>query len=155
MLNTQINPIAVFSEWFTPQFVEHVRTLQTSENYRNGFQDAVRATVSKHGYTQWLKSPKWRATAKLKRLLKPYCEHCYRGDHLEIHHSTYEHIGIEVLYLDDLVVLCSFCHPMEHGIDTAFTDRIELPGAVRPHQMRMSFEPGHISVEPAPPYWRR
>lgn len=150
---TSMNPITIFSEYFSPQFADHVRALQTDPNYRNGFHDCV----CSQEYTQWLKSPKWKATAKLKRLIKPYCERCGARDHLEVHHKTYDHLGIEVLYLDDLVVLCSACHMYEHGIDHAFTDRVEFPGAVRPHQMRMSFEPGHISVEPVfrDHNWRR
>lgn len=149
---TSIHPIAIYAEWFDQKFIDHVRALITDSNYRSGFHDAVCAQE----YTQWLKSPKWKSTAKLKRLTKPYCERCGTHEQLEVHHTTYDHLGIEVLYLDELVVLCSACHMYEHGTDHAFTDhrRIVAPDVVPNHQLRFSFERGRATVQPSPPYRR-
>lgn len=146
---TILHPIEIYAEWFDSTFVEHVRALETSPDYRISFQDAVCVL----GYLQWLNSPKWKLTAKLKRLTQPHCERCGARSHLEVHHTTYEHLGIELLYLSELSVLCSSCHAYEHGtVETAPRHQLRfsftLPPQPHPHPSAPD-SPGHRTHPPA------
>jgi hypothetical protein len=152
-MHQTMNPLTLFAEWFDPIFRDHVEQLQNDTIYRNKFQSLVRAM----DYTQWIQSPKWKATAKLKRLIQPTCEgcECHQKTALEVHHRTYDHIGIEVLYLDDLAVLCPGCHMAAHHCDYSYSDAADDRRLVRnavdaiatASQTRFSFEPGRTTVQ--------
>lgn len=66
-------------------------------------------------YSQFMKSLYWRLVRKevLSRKGKR-CSECNRTNDLQVHHTTYEHHGMEHRYLNDLVVLCSLCHAKQH-----------------------------------------
>lgn len=75
-----------------------------------------RATVSKAGYSAYIKSEAWRAVRQrfIASKLPKVCGGCGRpwgrGDHL--HHRTYKNLGRE--FLRDLVPLCANCHEAVH-----------------------------------------
>lgn len=145
MTTTLVHPIELYAEYFDTSFVEHVRRLQRDPDWRDAFQQRVCAG----DYSQWLKSPKWKATAKLKRLLTPHCHDCgtHQGPY-EMHHESYNHLGIEVLHLDELSNLCRSCHAAKR-CDCAMPRYVPydpLPA----HQQYPLFrqEPGRTIVEP-------
>jgi len=69
----------------------------------------------KKRYEEYLKSGEWEYLKELKIKDANYtCQGCLeRGRVLEVHHLTYERIGMELL--TDLVVLCQECHRTIHG----------------------------------------
>jgi 5-methylcytosine-specific restriction endonuclease McrA len=66
-------------------------------------------------YSEYIKSPGWRAKREEKLFAANYkCEQCgFEDPKLEVHHKTYEHLGDE--WMSDLIVLCSFCHKNAHN----------------------------------------
>lgn len=147
--------LVIYGESFPPGFREHAQNLEKDPTYRANFQSVIQAMP----YIQWLESPIWRHTARLKRLIQPTCEGC--GCHrertrLEVHHKTYQHIGIEVIHLDDLAVLCPACHLAQHRLQNtgfAYSDvpkRLLAPDSVPVitcAQLRFTFEPGRTTVQ--------
>jgi 5-methylcytosine-specific restriction endonuclease McrA len=101
----------VFAEQFPASFREHHDRLRNDSRYRQEFQTSVQRLGNR-----WYETPKWRMTVKLLRLLHPLCTVCGTTHDLQAHHKTYEHFGLELLYLDDLEMLCDRCHREYHGI---------------------------------------
>lgn len=66
-------------------------------------------------YKEYLQSAEWEYIKKLKFKQNGYvCNGCGNTrNKLEVHHNTYERIGMELL--TDLYVLCSSCHENIHG----------------------------------------
>ena len=71
-----MNALTIYTEYFAQAFRDHVEQLQNDSIYRGEFQ----TLVCRMDYTQWLTSPKWKQTAKLKRLMQPICERCGARD---------------------------------------------------------------------------
>lgn len=68
-------------------------------------------------YAVFLEHPYWAVVRRhIYKLRGVACEECYCQFDCEIHHKTYDHHGEEHLYLDDLVILCRYCHESAHGI---------------------------------------
>lgn len=66
-------------------------------------------------YKDYLRSPEWKAKRKeLFSLRGKKCERCTATKQLHIHHLTYKNIFNEPL--EDLQILCKFCHKKEHNI---------------------------------------
>src|SRR4029077_17303168 len=66
-------------------------------------------------YQDFLDSDYWHIVREfVKEVRGKRCEFCARTTQLHVHHKTYEHHGMEHLYLKDLIVLCSFCHAKFH-----------------------------------------
>ena len=61
-------------------------------------------------YSEFLKTPYWLAVSDHVKNLSRQCALCTTISPLEVHHRTYEHLGSEWQYLEDLVVLCHDCH---------------------------------------------
>jgi HNH endonuclease len=101
----------VFAEQFPLWFQDHVCRLQTEPQYRTDFTSAVAILPLE----AWENSPKWKQTARFRRMLNPACERCKSRESLQVHHKTYKHKGAEVLYPGDLEVLCRTCHTLEHS----------------------------------------
>lgn len=79
-----------------------------------------RYIVSKMTYKQYIASPYWQYVALVYRCRANFrCQRCgeERRSHLSIHHKTYAHIGSELHYPEDILVLCHTCHMHEHGKD--------------------------------------
>jgi len=66
-------------------------------------------------YKEYLQSGEWKHLEGIKLNNTKYtCEGCNEtGRVLEVHHLTYERIGMELL--TDLVVYCTECHKVAHG----------------------------------------
>jgi 5-methylcytosine-specific restriction endonuclease McrA len=65
-------------------------------------------------YEDYLQSPGW---AELRRKVlareKGICQGCTVEKATEVHHTTYSHVGNELLF--ELLALCSNCHAKVHG----------------------------------------
>jgi len=74
----------------------------------------VSATASPR-YTAYISSPEWYAVrdAKLNQV-GHRCQECGDSERLEVHHLSYDRFENE--RLEDLQVLCHFCHMREHGL---------------------------------------
>jgi hypothetical protein len=74
-------------------------------------------------YAEYLLTDHWKRVRQMKwNRSDGRCEKCKGRKHLQVHHKTYEHRGLEDYYLDDLIVLCDICHMLEHqrlGEDTS------------------------------------
>ena len=42
------------------------------------------------------------------------CEKCNESRKLEVHHLSYDHLGEEYKYLNELIILCTACHKLNH-----------------------------------------
>jgi hypothetical protein len=66
------------------------------------------------GRETYMASPEWKAVRKQKLAEVGHrCQGCDGTKRLEVHHLTYERLGHE--RMEDLMVLCHFCHAVEHG----------------------------------------
>lgn len=83
---------------------------------------AIEAAAETIGLKAWYKSARWKDTTKLVRLLRTNCECCGTFENLQVHHTTYRHLGSEVLHLEDVRLLCDTCHRNTHGMPTLFSD---------------------------------
>lgn len=99
------------AEQFAKPFIKHARKLLSDPHYLKEFQSTVRAM----DLGDWYATETWRQSTKYLLLLRPYCVKCGRRDHLQCHHLRYNHLGLEILFPDDLVTLCDQCHLEIHG----------------------------------------
>lgn len=71
-------------------------------------------------YYEYIKSPQWRAIAAAKKAEVGWkCEiggQYHDNRRLEVHHTSYKHLGHEQGHFDELVVLCRRCHSEMHGL---------------------------------------
>lgn len=71
-------------------------------------------------YNEYLNTPLWKYQASILKLYAHFtCEMCgnkFSPNVLRVHHKTYEHIGSEIYYPDDMQVLCVRCHMAVHNI---------------------------------------
>lgn len=68
-------------------------------------------------YHVHLKSQYWRdVTEIVKKRDGGRCRLCNSRSSLQVHHRTYDHIGVEMEHLDDLTTLCAYCHNAFHEI---------------------------------------
>jgi hypothetical protein len=65
-------------------------------------------------YSEYLQSPQWREKRELvMRRAAGVCEGCLKARADVVHHTTYEHVGNELLF--ELRALCRDCHAIAHG----------------------------------------
>jgi hypothetical protein len=102
----------LFAERLPNWFQQHIDRLQRDPQYRAEFASMVRRLP----LDVWYRSPKWKCTARLQLLAYPACAKCGRRDNLQVHHRTYEHLGIEILHMEDLITLNDQCHEEIHQI---------------------------------------
>jgi hypothetical protein len=94
-----------------------------SEKYKIIFnqyfiRDAIYSHVKTMDYYDYLKTPQWKVISEKKKRQAGYkCELCNATGFIAVHHKTYEHKGIEMDNLKDLVVLCDDCHKKFHEIE--------------------------------------
>ncbi len=72
--------------------------------------DAARKVI----YSEYLKSPYWKAIRQYLIYTKRQCNICKSSYNLTVHHKTYEHVGYEYKHLEDLQVVCYKCHRKYH-----------------------------------------
>ena len=70
-------------------------------------------------YKEFLKTPLWKYESSLLKVILGFtCERCKERFHPEclvVHHLSYEHLGSELNYLDEVQLLCTKCHAEIHG----------------------------------------
>lgn len=66
------------------------------------------------GYYEYLNSEHWKKLRQEKLETYPKCLKCGKTTGLQVHHMTYDRLGDEKL--DDLKVLCGFCHKNFHRL---------------------------------------
>ena len=70
--------------------------------------------LNEMAYNDYLRTPEWQRTRRAKlEQVGNRCRRCGADRKLHVHHLTYDHVGHE--WLDELVVLCSWCHSDTHG----------------------------------------
>jgi hypothetical protein len=74
----------------------------------------VQSYVKAMDYPEFLSTPYWITFSKYMRMNEE-CDKCKSVRGLELHHKTYKHIGLEILYQSDMQVLCKTCHAKEHS----------------------------------------
>ena len=96
--------------------------------WRNDLSEESRKKIiiySMHGtgkrpYSNFTNSPLWKYESSVFKLMHNYtckiCKKKFTPTRLVVHHITYEHIGSELDYPDDIAVLCTNCHMAVHGI---------------------------------------
>lgn len=66
-------------------------------------------------YLEYLTSKQWKEVRELALKRAGYkCQICGSTRNLDVHHSTYDHLGNETDHLEDLVVLCAEHHQLYH-----------------------------------------
>lgn len=90
----------------------------------------IRTGVPPSHYQVYLNSPGWRTTRN-RALVRAHwrCSKCPAARGLEVHHLTYERLGLE--RDSDLEVLCATCHRGEH---------LEHPSAVNGVYLKIASE---------------
>ena len=69
----------------------------------------------KKKYLKYLESDEWaKIKVDLIELNDGKCERCGSGKKLQVHHLSYDNLYFEEP--DDLILLCSKCHMIEHGL---------------------------------------
>lgn len=64
-------------------------------------------------YNTYLQSPEWkRKREKVLQRAKGVCEGCGDRQATQVHHTTYDHVGRELLF--ELVAICNECHEVCH-----------------------------------------
>lgn len=72
--------------------------------------------LSTMDYRNFLKTPYWFVISQYVRYKDKYkCRLCDAKGYLNVHHKTYEHRGLEIIYTDDLITLCGHCHSHHHN----------------------------------------
>jgi hypothetical protein len=109
--------IDLFRDVVSPRLLEHAHRLTSDSDYRK---EHV-ATVKAAPLETWYASPIWTQTmAFIRRSRKnpEYCECCGKKRPTQGHHKdkNYVHLGLEVLYPEDIALICDECHRNEHGI---------------------------------------
>lgn len=67
-------------------------------------------------YSEFLETRYWKLISHIVKIDKGFaCELCGSKEHLEVHHTSYEHHGDEAHHLEDLICLCHKCHSKQHG----------------------------------------
>ena len=78
---------------------------------------AIEKHILKMPYREFLKTPYWKAISlRIMKKSNFRCSICNSNENLNVHHITYEHHGMELYYMEDLVCLCKNCHENYHGI---------------------------------------
>lgn len=71
----------------------------------------IRIVLSQLPYRAFLQTNYWKIISSyLKYKNGGHCNRCPSETHLNVHHITYDHHGMELFFLDDLEVLCEKCH---------------------------------------------
>lgn len=66
-------------------------------------------------YSQFLQTTYWKNMSfKIKKRDGFKCTVCGSKENLQVHHTTYKHVGIEYKHKKDLLTLCGKCHTMAH-----------------------------------------
>jgi 5-methylcytosine-specific restriction endonuclease McrA len=74
------------------------------------------AALKTMDYDEFLLTVYWKIiTAYLFMKRGKECGECHRRSHVDVHHKTYDHHGVEHEYLEDLCLRCKECHNKIHA----------------------------------------
>lgn len=80
----------------------------------NNYKEEIATKIKLMSYQEFLQTPYWKTLSIYKKITKKKCELCGSEHNLRTHHKTYKHHGYELLYLNELQVLCESCHYEKH-----------------------------------------
>ena len=113
-----INPAIKQIERFMYSWITETseKTKKTIIGHRlNGVDDDNRA------YSEYTNTPLWKYTSSVYKVLGKFtcglCGERFNPTYLVVHHRTYDHIGMELFYPEDVMLLCMSCHSKIHNID--------------------------------------
>ena len=118
-------PKAILDAAPTMDFTVYPNTIRKAWMANSGFHEASKLyydyqahqralfySLRREEYNKYMRTPEWQEKRRLVRSRsKGLCEQC-GGPGKEVHHLTYDRFGHE--HLDDLQMLCTPCHSMEH-----------------------------------------
>lgn len=78
------------------------------------FQNLLAPELIRMPYPRFLDSAYWKIVKRIMRRRFRECQICGCKQGLEVHHKSYKHHGLELQYLDDLMVVCRGCHQNIH-----------------------------------------
>lgn len=82
------------------------------------YKDVIVDYIKSMPYNEFLQTCYWKAIAEKVRISSQFkCKICNSSKHLSVHHRTYEHHGLELDYMEDLVCICQECHSKFHDIE--------------------------------------
>lgn len=104
---------------FEDLFFENINKLFHKKNIllknKKVLQDYVKK-IFKNDYKKFLTSMYWQIISEEKKRRADYsCQLCGNKNNLNTHHSTYDIFGLEIYYMDKLIVLCNKCHSKFHN----------------------------------------
>jgi hypothetical protein len=78
--------------------------------------ELVERKIKELDYSDFLKTPYWICISGTVRYRSKFkCQLCNSLSRLHVHHKTYEHHGLEILFFkEDLICLCADCHETFH-----------------------------------------
>lgn len=81
------------------------------------YKEEIAEKIKLMSYPDFMQTPYWKAISVYKKIKEGKCEICGNKFELHTHHKTYENHGYEIYHLDDLQVVCGFCHYKIHKGD--------------------------------------
>ena len=111
-INPAIKQLERFMDFWVNELSDDAR--KKIVNYRTEFDCSWR------DYKDFTESPLWKYESSVFKLATRFrCERCggkFNPAYLVAHHLTYDHVGSEILYPDDIMVVCNKCHREIHNI---------------------------------------
>lgn len=79
--------------------------------------EKIKECILKMKYHDFLNTRYWKIIADYEKFrANRKCQLCNSETNVNVHHSTYEHHGLEIDYRNDLVILCNNCHEKFHNV---------------------------------------
>ena len=106
----------VFDEYFKDGEIVEFATLKALWDAIDHLLISNKVKFMKGGYKAFLNTIYWKTVSEeVKRRAGYKCQLCGSDENLNTHHRCYDHKGIEVLHMNDLVCLCQKCHDHHHN----------------------------------------
>lgn len=127
----QIEGLHLFDEEFRAQVWAGFRARFEARQHAERMRLRV---VWEECYARYLKSSEWKERRDLVMLrAQGICEGCRRRKATEVHHTTYENVGEELLF--QLVAVCRECHDRLHAsILPRFLEDLRIHGYSHAHE---------------------
>jgi hypothetical protein len=92
--------------------------VEMAEKFGKTDKDAVSKHIKSLVYKTFLETKYWKIVGvHVKQIKGSHCSVCPSCDHIDVHHRTYEHHGMEIVFWEsDLTPLCHRCHETFHSI---------------------------------------
>jgi hypothetical protein len=104
-------------ELWLDHFKNPLKAKYIVETMRTELTTYIVARLKALPYEVFLRTPYWTIVrAYVMTMRGARCEQCSWIGALNVHHMTYSHRGEELFHLEDLKVLCEFCHMRTHEL---------------------------------------